>query len=465
MITYQDFVEYGNVPDAVYHAINSWQTDPLYKIACIANLYERQQNKTIMEVVPKIYSISGMPMEDKYASNNKIASNFFHRLNTQRCTYSLGNGVTFAKQGIKERFGPQFDTVLMTAGYNGLIHGLSFLFLSDRVYEFDATEFAPLWDEDTGELKAGVRYWQLAHDKPMYAVLYEEDGYTKFRKNEDGIAIIDPKKAYIQHIQTSEADGAEVIGEDNYGALPIVPLWGTKLHQSTLVGMRDAIDSYDLIRSGFANDLSDCAQIYWIVANYGGMDAEDLAAFRDKLKLHHIVEADTTQGGSITPYTQDIPYQARKAYLDDMRAAIYEDFGGLDVHTVAAGATNDHIEAAYQPMDENADDFEAQIIEAVQRLGALLGIPEEDAIPLFKRNRISNQREQVDMLVQEAEWLDEQTILEKLPNITADEVEQILKRKDAEDQERMARNPFLNQDNAVEEESGDEENQEVNNGR
>ena len=462
MITYQDFVEYGGVQDAVIYAIRQWQEDRMYKTACIANLYERQQNKTIMEVVPKIYSVTGVQMEDKYATNNKIASNFFHRLNTQRCTYSLGNGITFSKGGIKERFGPQFDTVLMTAGYNGLIHGLSFLFLSDRVYEFDATEFAPLWDEDTGELKAGVRWWQIANDKPLYAVLYEEDGYTKFRKSakDAETVIIEPKRGYIQHIQTSEADGVEVIGEDNYGALPIVPLWGSKLHQSTLVGMRASIDIYDIVRSGFANDLKDCAEIYWVVENFGGMQPQDLAEFIAKMKLHHVVQADTTQGGKVSPYTQQIPYEARKVFLDDMRAAIYEDFGGLDVHTVAAGATNDHIEAAYQPMDENADDFEAQIIEAVQRLGALLGIAEEVAIPLFKRNRISNQREQVEMLVQEAEWLDEQTILEKLPNITADEVDQILKRKDAEDMERMARDPFMNQDNAEDEESDDE----VNNG-
>ena len=103
-------------------------------------------------------------------------------------------------------------------------------------------------------------------------------------------------------------------------------------------------------------------------------------------------------------------------------------------------------------MDENADDFEAQIIECLQNLGKALGIDEEDAIPQFKRNRISNQLEQVQMLTQEAEWLDEQTILEKLPNVTVDEIEKILKRKDAEDMERMARNPFANQEETQEEE-------------
>ena len=43
-------------------------------------------------------------------------------------------------------------------------------------------------------------------------------------------------------------------------------------------------------------------------------------------------------------------------------------------------------------MDENASDFEFQVTSAVQRLLALMGI--EDA-PIFKRQRVSNQLEQV----------------------------------------------------------------------
>ena len=187
--------------------------------------------------------------------------------------------------------------------------------------------------------------------------------------------------------------------------------------------MQQAIDSYDLIRSGFANDLTDCAQIYWIVKNCGGMTDADLNQFRDRLKMLHIATVDDSDGGGVEPYVQEIPYQARKTYLDGIRAGIYEDFGGLDVHTVAAGATNDHIDAAYQPLDEEADDFEYQIIECVQQILALIGI--EDT-PIFKRNRISNQREQTEMVLSSAQYLDEATVLSKLPFISPDEVSGIL---------------------------------------
>lgn len=107
----------------------------------------------------------------------------------------------------------------------------------------------------------------------------------------------------------------------------------------------------------------------------------------------------------------------------------------MDVHTIAAGATNDHIDAAYQPLDEEADDYEYQCTECIKQILALQNI---EAEPVYKRNRISNQMETVQMLIMEAPYLDEETIISKLPNITIDEVKQIMKRKTAEDLDRFA---------------------------
>ena len=445
MITFQDFEQAQNKQEFVFNAIARHQCSAEYEIARTANLYDRQKNKTINDYVRTIFTISGAEIEDFTATNSKIASNFFHRLNTQRCTYSLGNGISFANDDngtLKEKLGDKFDTRLYDAGYYALIHGVAFGFWNgEKLHVFELTEFVPLWDENDGTLKAGIRFWQIDPSKPMIAVLYEIDGYTKFKRTQDGTdeykySIAEPKKPYKITVRQNPAGDVEVIGEENYSTLPIVPLYGSRLKQSTLVGMQSAIDSFDLIRSGLANYLSDCTQIYWLIENAGGMDNDDLARFRDKLKLQHIAEVDTNDGTKVTPYTQEIPYQARQAYLKDIRTGIYEDFGGLDVHQVDADSTNDHLEAAYQPMDENADDFEYQLIEFIQQILVIAGLPLD--MPVFKRNRISNTKEQVDMVMLEAAYLDEQTILQKLPNITADEVKQIMGRRQAEDQERMS---------------------------
>lgn len=452
MYTYQDFIKESSVLDAVTTAIQKHMRSAEYLVAKSADEYDHQRNETIINYVRLIFTATGTPVEDFTASNNKICSNFFHRLNTQRCTYLLGNGVSFTdhndvminERGVqttiditKEKLGPTFDSKLKRIGYLSLIHGVSFGFWNvDKLHIFPLTEFAPLWDEDTGELKAGIRFWKIDDKKPTIAVLYEEDGYTKFKSvGESGLKLeeVEPKSSYKVRINVSSEGGEEVIGEENYGSLPIVPLWGSSLKQSTLVGMRNAIDSFDLIRSGFANDLTDCAQIYWILENCGGMSDYELEKFRDRLKINHIAVIDSDNSAA-KPYTQDIPYAARKEYLDEIRAGIYEDFGGLDVHTVSAGATNDHIDAAYQPMDEEADDFEFQIAEFIDRILKLMGI--EDT-PIFKRNRLSNQSEQTQMVLSAAEYLDDETILKKLPFITVDEVAHILANKDNESMSRF----------------------------
>lgn len=462
MYTYQDFINEPNKLNAINSAISHHLNSDIYKTAKSADEYDHQRNETIINYVKTIFTLTGTPVEDFTASNNKLCSNFFHRLNTQRCTYLLGNGVSFSdhkettvnEEGIevtidttKETLGNRFDSDVKKLGYKSLIHGVSFGYWNvDRLHMFPITEFVPLWDEDTGSLRAGIRFWRLDENKPMIAVLYEEDGYTKYKSNTKvgmDFEEIQPKRSYKITVSISEEDGEEVIGEENYGILPVVPIWGSDLHQSTLVGMKEKIDSFDLIRSGFANDLTDCAQIYWILENCGGMSDEELARFRDRLKITHIATVDT-DNSKATPYTQEIPYSARAAYLTEIRNGIYEDFGALDVHAVAAGATNDHIDAAYQPMDEEADDFEYQVTEFIQQILKLIGI--EDT-PVFKRNRISNQKEQTDMILSASEYLDDETILQKLPFVTVDEVAGILARKAQDSEDRFGEEEDLDNEN------------------
>ena len=141
MYTYQDFIAETDTIEAITTTITKHINSDEYKVARDADEYDHQKNITINNYVRLIFSLAGAPVEDFTASNNKIASNYFHRLNTQRCTYLLGNGVSFSdhKEEVrnedgqittvditKEFLGPKFDTDLKSAGYNALIHGVRF---------------------------------------------------------------------------------------------------------------------------------------------------------------------------------------------------------------------------------------------------------------------------------------------------------------------------------------------------
>jgi hypothetical protein len=454
ILTFQDFqtaVLHGDMLKFIRDAIQEHRNSDAYKIARDADEYDAQRNVTINETVKRLYSISNAVGDDgeekmnvsqhtdSTASNHHIASNFFHRLNTDRAAYSLGNGVTFDEEGVKDKLGPKFDTDLFNAGKLALKHGVTFCFWNlDRLHVFPLTEFVPLWDESDGSLKAGIRYWSIDWKrKPVYAVLYEVDGYTKFKsKGKSGLTLeeMEPKRAYRQTVAHTDAGGDEVIGEDNYSALPIVPLYGNEQHQSTLVGMRGAIDAYDLISSGYCNEVSDTAQIYWLIGNALGMTDDDVQHFMDRLRFTHAAAVDT-ENSTVTPYTQEPPYNAREAVLTRLARCIYRDFGAFNPEDVQAGnVTATQIRAAYQAQDIEADAFEYQVIECVQQILALQGL---EGTPQFSRNRIANQLEEVNMVVSEAAWLDDETVLDLLPNITPDMKEAIMERKDVQDAQRL----------------------------
>ena len=429
MLTYQDYEKAaasGDLPAFIGNAIRQHMASPAYRIAVDADEYDRQRDVTVNNYTKFIAEHSGSELVNATAANNRISSNFFHRLNTQRATYSLGNGVSFTEHVTPEKdpatgreimvdetkkaLGRHFDRDFYRLAYCALKHRESFGFWNlDRLCVFPLTEFVPMDDEITRALRGGIRFWRIAPDKPMTAVLYTEQGYTKYL-SEKGTTFTEtePLHAYITRGVTTPAEGYAVVGYENYSTLPIVRMIGSSLYQSTLVGMRERIDSYDLIQSGFANDLQDCAQIYWIIENCGGMTEKDLQSFLNKLNRDHIATADTkgmgVESASLKPYVQDVPFESRVAY------------------------TRQPIE------DENADDFEYQCEEAIMQLLAILGI---DDTPVFKRNRIYNQYEQTQMVMLAAEYLDDETLLSKLPWVTVDEADGILARRDRENDGRL----------------------------
>lgn len=452
MITFQDYqeaVNKGKEIEFIQDAITKYRNSDEYKIACDAEEYEAERNVTILKFLAFVYSVSmpGQKIPDLTSANHKIASNFFHHLVTQRAAYSLGNGISFPGaetkivngkskiiDPIKEKLGKKFDTVLYRAAKSALVEKVSYLFWNlDHANFFKMTEFMPLLDEEEGTLMAGFRFWSLDwKDRPVTVVKYEVDGYTKYRTKPGSkgldLMLVEEKQPYIKNYQHTEADGDVYIGGSNYSALPIIPLYGSDNRQSALVGMRAKIDAFDLINSGFANDVQEAAEIFWKINNADGMKDDDIKKFRDRLKFFHmaVVNSETP----ISAERNEVPVTARVTRLQSLRDQIYEDFGGLDVHTIAAGATNDHIDAAYQPVDEEADDFEYQVIEAVQGILALIG---EDSVPSFKRNKISNWKEQTEVIALAGDDLDWETRLKKYPFLTPDEVEEIKARKLEED--------------------------------
>lgn len=94
--------------------------------------------------------------------------------------------------------------------------------------------FVPLYDEDSGALRAGVRYW-FSDDKTTRATLYEENGYTEYKKFEDKISIVSEKRSYKKTTISTKADGVSGELEENYSSFPIVSLYASRLTSLSLL--------------------------------------------------------------------------------------------------------------------------------------------------------------------------------------------------------------------------------------
>lgn len=434
---YEDLVENGSNAEFVLVAINEHKASLLYDEAVTAYEYFKKRNVTITQYRKILYNLLGEAEVDPYSANYKFCNAFFPIFVRQENSFLLGNGITFNANKTKEKFGgDEFDTQMYIAGEAALWGGVSYVFFNlDHIEVFKVTEFVPLIGVEDGALHAGIRFWQVDSSQPLRATLYEDDGYTEFIWRDGQGEILQPKKTYTQIVRESVADGVEIMDGENYPNFPIVPLWANREHQSEFTGLREKIDGYDLIQSGFANDLDDASQIYWIVNNAGGMDEVDLKKFIDQIKRVKaaVVEDD---GAHAEAHTVNIPYQARQVGLADLRDSLYRDAMALDTDKISAGnVTATAINAAYENLELKCDGYEFCVTQCIKSLLKLLNI--EDA-PTYHRRKTTNQPETTQMILSAAQFLDVETVLKHLPFLNIDEIDTIMKNRAKEEMERYA---------------------------
>ena len=440
--TYNDLLDIGENEkqrmEFVLSAIREHKGSDLYKTAYDAELYYKHQNPTIMRYQKFVYNQFGQKVPDVWSPNNKIASNWYNYFTTQAVSYLLGNGVTFGKkEATKDKLGKDFDKKVQDIATHAKNGGVAFGFWNlDHLECFDLTEFVPLYDEDDGGLKAGIRFWQIDDQKPLRATLYDLDGYTVYiRRVDEDVTILHDKRAYKQIIRKSEVEGETILDGENYPGFPIVPLWNVN-RQSDLVGNRGTIDAYDLMVSGLINNVSDGEFIYWILKNCGGMNEADDAKFIEQLKLTHAAHADGDDGASVEAHNVSVEFEATAEALDRLTEQLYADFMALKVQNLSAGnKTATEITAAYEPINQKTDQFEYCVTEFINGILALAGIEDE---PTYTRSQMSNQTELLEMVLQCAEYLDDEYITTKLLTLLgdADKVDEVLNRKDVEAADR-----------------------------
>lgn len=441
MKTYQDLVA---IPDRdqdrmdfVKTVINEHQSSKLYKQAVLADEYDRRQNRTIVNYQKLLYTVSGKAIPDNWSANYKLCSGFFNRFVTQQVQFLLGNGVTWGKEDTADKLGEDFEKELQVAAKAALGGALSFGFYNkDHVEVFKVQEFAPLYDEENGALRSGVRWWQVDSNKPLRATLYEEDGYTEYIWEHGKGEVLQDKRKYLLKVRSTEADGTEIYDGENYPAFPIVPFWGNPHRQSELVGLQEQIDAYDLIKSGFCNTIDEASFIYWTINNAGGMDDVDLAKFVERMKTVHAATVEDT-GATAQANSVEAPHEGREQLLALLKKDMYDDYMALNIDDIKGGAdTATHIRAAYEPMNSKADQFEYCVTDFIKGILFVAGIDDE---PTFTRSYIINVQEEISTLLQASQYLSDEYVTNKILTLLgdADKIEEVQKALESDESDRL----------------------------
>lgn len=433
--TFQDLLAVGSRErdrmEFCYDVTKAHAGTKQYRDALDAEEYYARRNITMQNYIKVLYTAAGQPVPDYFNANYKLTHGFFRRFVTQQVQYVLSNGVTFKDKATKKRLGADFDSKLQQLAKKAMVDGVAFGYWNYdhlEVFSLVPTDtdvaFAPLWDENTGQLMAGVRYW-TTDAGTLRMTLYELDGFTEYiMRKDDIIRLYAEKQSYITSITSSRVGGLESVEHINYPGFPIVPMYANDLHASELAGIRPSIDCYDFIKSGMANNVDDASAFYWTLTNCGGMDDMDLNKFVER--MHRVKAVVLGPEVDAQAHTVSVPVEANEKLLDRLRSDMYEDFMLMDTAKALSGnMTATAIRLAYQPQDDKCGDFEYLIRDFIARILSLAGIEDE---PSFKWNRIANQTEETQMVLMAAAHLDDEAILKHLPWLTPEEVDEITER-------------------------------------
>ena len=285
-------------------------------------------------------------------ANNKIPSNFYQILVDQKASYMFSNPPTFdvgderINQEITDVLGESFSDKLQNLSVftSNMWRGSMFCWIDpeDGSFQYEVVDSRKVFliqDQSLKKKDLGVYYtYNTIDENGDEWVIYEYCDYYNiytYRKPSDGS--IDQLEVYRpSHYRKNPPDGQpdNVIAHDFPGQLPWIFTYNNTIGTTDLNSIKEMIDMYDSVLSGFFDDLEDIQQAIMLLYGHGG---ETLEEFRENLKMYKVLELDSymdddgnTHEGRLETISFEIPVEARNTLLTMTRKRIFEDGQGID---------------------------------------------------------------------------------------------------------------------------------------
>lgn len=412
-------------------------------------LYYRSRNYEICNRNFEYTNSAGELATDAYKANNKIANGFFKLLVDQKVNYSCSKPIIienadnitsivnvndFIPNMVKESSKKSVAWLHTYVNKNGEFKYI--IIPSEEIYPVYDTEFE-------NDLLQVIRYYTIKvvqgnEEANRYKVeIWDKEKTTYYMQDEKGNFYLDTSiENNPQYYFNSEIVVMGQVKEKishGWGKVPFIPLWNNLEKETDLNPIKTHIDMYDKCQSDFANNLEDLQDSIIKLIGYVG-ESENLGKFRDNLKRYKVIPLDNS--GNAEYMSLDIPIEARKELLKELRSNIFEFGQGVDVTQIGDGnITNVVIKNRYAALDLKANETEKNVKEFLNQFFEFVNIylklnnKKQDDISkiniIFNRSVIININELVDMCQKSKGIVSDKTIISNHPWI--DSLEEELK--------------------------------------
>lgn len=263
-------------------------------------------------------------------------------------------------------------------------------------------------DPETGKTREVYEYWD-----DTYCYAFTKEAQTAY-PDETELA---PYKGFIN------VDNADESYRFRHGfdQVPFIPCYNNALKRGDLWRVKECIDAYDKVFSGFINDLEDVQQVIYVLSGYGGQDAEE---FVDEVKKKAFVNLDIDEDGSISPelktLTIEVPVEARQTMLKLLRDAIFEQGMGVDPKPETYGnASGVALKYLYSLLKLKAGhlvtQFKSAYAELVRAICRYYGFSAEKVDQTWRMAEVNNDQELAGICAQSVGVISHETIVRNHP--------------------------------------------------
>ncbi|MCK9457144.1 MAG: phage portal protein, partial [Candidatus Riflebacteria bacterium] len=304
-------------------------------------------------------------VENKYVANNRIGYGVYKDIVSQKTNSLLDEAPTVSGIELDKKFLKQFGYSMKMGGQRAAGQGVSYIYQDylGNLTVFQSENCIPYFDDMTGDLISLIRFWDVANGNGYYTIIetYTEEGLTVYSTR--GKFHVEKPLTPYKFKRTADLFDNTITGESMN--LPITIFRNNSDYKSDMTpSVRAKIDIIDTVNSGFANNIEDFSELFWVIKNASGMDStafEDYVANINRSKKIIVGDGDDVDTKQI-----EIPTEARTKFVDLMKKELIFETGIIDTQAIAAGGDirNIGIKLMTLKLRQRISDFEWEAYRA-----------------------------------------------------------------------------------------------------